>query len=116
MERIFRDERGYFGSTGSGNWMRHFGLAGAKLAHDVSSLTMDAGAARGSGAQRRAKISVTTMWLPQRGQRQGADTGSGGVVGLAVCVGSASGSRGTMASNSRALAIKRTRLPFASRP
>jgi hypothetical protein len=40
--------------------------------HEVSSLTMVAGGARASGAQLCAKISITTIRPPQRGQQQGS--------------------------------------------
>src|SRR5687767_3581927 len=99
MVRIFRDERCCFGSTGSGNRKRHCGLAGTEQVHEVSSLMMGTVAARESGAQRCAKISVTTMRLPQSGQRQGGSAGSADMAGLAVCAG-ASVSRGAMVSNS----------------
>ena len=49
---------------------QHCGSVSAARHHDVSSLTMGAGSARVSGAQLCAKISVTIIRPPQRGQQQ----------------------------------------------
>jgi hypothetical protein len=75
---------------------------------------MVAGGARSSGAQLCAKINVTTIRPPQRGQQQGSGCGAAvSAAGVSACGFS---SRDAMASNSRALAIAAARLPLASRP
>jgi hypothetical protein len=81
--------------------------------HDVSSLMMGAGGARGFRARLCTKTMVTIIRPPQRGQQQGSGRGAAVSVAGAACAGA---SRGVMASKSRALATMALRLPLASRP
>ena len=67
---------------------------------------MVAGGARSSGAQLCAKINVTTIRPPQRGQQQGSGCCTAVSAADAACGFS---SRGAMASRSRALAIAAAR-------
>ena len=81
--------------------------------HEVSSLMMGAGGARGSGAQLCTKTMVMIIRPPQRGQQQGSGRGASVSAAGAACPGA---SRGVMASSARALATMALRLPLASRP
>ena len=74
------------------------------LAHDVSILL---GVGRHLGSQPGAKVSITIMRPPQRGQ--GQDSIGGVSVAISGCsCGSAAG--GAMLRNARAVAMVRTRL------
>src|ERR1700724_241424 len=80
------------------------------LGHDVSILLV---IGRHLGSQPGAKVSITIMRPPQRGQGQGSTRGVSGAISGGCC-GSAAG--GAMLRSARAVAIFSARLELAKSP